>query len=394
MHRLFLLLSFLGVSLGTHAEDVPAQPADAPATNAESQAADRKKAPAATEIFDSGVPDSGVPDYIQYEELEDGSSSLQTAVTRFKKGPWKVDLVSVVHLADPAYYTALSKKLSRYDQVLYEMVGGAFQKEAPISPATPENAAPEAAGLRQLQGMASSMLGLKFQLDSIDYEAPNFVHADVTWDQYQSLMTAKNQSFSTFFLRALSLSEEDQLPGMPSNEEGMQLMMQRLMGAVMSGNSSELKRMLAPFLAESESLISKLEGDEGTVLVTERNKVVMTRLKELQQGQEEGLFAIFYGGGHMPDLETRLLAEGYSKKKTIWLAAWEMPNPATEEVVPNPDANPLGMLMKILSENPEIGNMLNELGSSLDDPSPSGETSGDGGSGEPSSEKSESEESE
>lgn len=52
--------------------------------------------------------------------------------------------------------------------------------------------------------MASSFLGLEFQLDSIDYEAKNFIHADVDWKQYNELMTAKSQSFATLFTRAMN----------------------------------------------------------------------------------------------------------------------------------------------------------------------------------------------
>lgn len=359
MRYLFLFLAFLGVSIGAKSEDPePGLPTLSP------PAADSSPSTVAeTDSSDPTASESATPDYIRYQKREDGSSSLQTAVTRFQKGEWEVDLVSVVHLGDASYYKALSDKLAKYDQVLYEMVGGEFQKEAEAAPGQVDGAAPEAAGLRSLQGMASSMLGLKFQLDSIDYEAPNFVHADVSWKQYEELMTAKNQSFSTFFVRALSLSEEGKVPGMPDSEAGMQLMMQRLMGAFLSGNSSELKRMMAPVLADAEGLISELEGEDGTVLVTERNKVVMNKLGELQRDRKGGTYAIFYGGGHMPDLEERLLNGGYEKARSDWMDAWTMPNPETEEVVPDPDANPLGMLMKVLSENPEIGNLLNDLGS-------------------------------
>ncbi len=310
---------------------------------------------------DSTPTDSGAPEYIQYEEFEDGSSSLQTALTRFEKDGVLVDLVSVVHLADEAYYDTIDAVLSHYDRVLYEMVGGAFQKQAPISP----EASPEASGIRQIQQMASSILGLKFQLDSIDYEAANFVHADVDWGHYEELMSAKNQSFSTLFTRAMRLSQEGDLPGMPKTEEASQLMMQRLMGAVMTGNSNELKCLLAPFLAESEALIAKLEGDDGTVLVTERNKVVMKKLNQLIEQGIDNHFAIFYGGGHMPDLEVRLIDLGFEKTQTSWMNAWAIEE---ESVVADSDSapvNPLGEIMRVLSENPELMKSLQELGSQL-----------------------------
>lgn len=59
------------------------------------------------------------------------------------------------------------------------------------------------------------------------------------------------------------------------------------------------------------------------MLVTERNKVVMEKLAvALAQGRRN--IGIFYGAGHMPDLEKRLLAEGFRRTGMDYLTAWDI----------------------------------------------------------------------
>lgn len=303
-------------------------------------------------------------DYIRYEEQAGLPSRLQTAVVRFEKRGNLVDLVGVVHLGDAGYYENLNELLKEYDAVLYEMVGGA-------SPGTGAAAAPEAApemvALRRLQEMARSFLGLEFQADRIDYSARNFVHADVAWGEFASLMQARNQSFSTLFTRALSLAEEGGVAGLPNDEEAMAAMMRRILAAVMSGDGNELKRGIAPLISESEAFITRLEGDDGTVLVSERNRVVMEVLAEESEVRGGGKFAIFYGAGHMPDLERRLLADGFTKGESIWLDAWSIPDAEVAAADASGAApSSADVLGRLLEDNPGIMTTIQQLGSLLE----------------------------
>lgn len=305
--------------------------------------------------------ESSAADYIRFEEGA-ANDTLQTAVTRFTKGGYTVDLVGVVHLADADYFQNLNRLLATYDRVLYEMVGGAYTPEAAAAPAGND----EMAGIRQIQTMAKSFLGLEFQLDGIDYSAENFVHADVDSEGLDNLMDARNQNFSEIFSRAMTLSEEGGIAGLPDSEAGMNQMFASLLNAVTTGNSNELKRLLAPFLSEAEALIAQLEGEDGTVLVTERNKVVMAKLAEEQEKTGSGSYAIFYGAGHMPDLEERLLALGYSKGETAWADAWLINHPGEDAPDAAPSVAPGEFFLNLLQENPEVIGTLQKMGEMLE----------------------------
>lgn len=306
------------------------------------------------------------PDYIRYHEEADGKSSLQTAVARFEKGGSVVDLVSVVHLADPEYFDRLNGLLANYDAVLYEMVGGSYSADQ-------QAAIPSETGMpdvRSLQKMATTFLDLEFQLEGIDYSKKNFVHADIDWEQYQELMLAKNQTFATLFSRAMALAQEGDADSLPTAEVNVTQLLGRIMTAIRTGDGSDLKRSMAPMLGDSEDFITRLEGEDGTVIVSERNKVVLQKLEQVMQPNQSGMYAIFYGGGHMPDLERRLLADGYRKTAVVWMDAWAMGGDAEAEDSSSGGsailAEPGNFLLDLLEQNPEVIEMLQQLGTALE----------------------------
>lgn len=307
-------------------------------------------------------PAESEADYIRYVEEPGSPERLQTAVVRFAKDGHIVDLVGVVHLGDEAYFENLNAYLQPYDAVLYEMVGGKYSP--PVEGTESKTSIEEMGSIRGMQQMTGSFLGLHFQLDGINYESPNFIHADVDAAEFQSLMTARNQNFNTLFTRAMSLSESDDLGGLPTSEEDITAFFTNIMSAVTSGNPNELKRSIAPLMSEAEGFIAKIEGDDGTVLVTERNKVVMRKLHEVLASSNPREIAIFYGAGHMPDLEARLIADGYTKGETAWADAWTM-----DDSVPLPEGTrvfkPGDMLVELLNENPEIMSSIQQLSEML-----------------------------
>src|SRR5262249_16983508 len=98
-----------------------------------------------------------------------------------------VDLVSVIHIADREFYQGLNKRFEGYDVVLFEGVKG--QPKSTLLLLVAAALAP----LIDHDGAAKEM-----QLDSqskyVDYTAKNFVHADVTWDEWGERVTKKGHT--------------------------------------------------------------------------------------------------------------------------------------------------------------------------------------------------------
>lgn len=275
---------------------------------------------------ETGDTAPGDGDFIRYVESDPAKQELQTAIVRYRRGDQIVDLVGVVHLADAEYFDALNTQLAQYDVVLYEMVGGEFSKRD----LNADEADPALAQVSATHGIVHRLLGMEYQTEGIDYSPSHFVHADVNWDQYQELMTARNQSLMTLFQRAMASAESEDAPDILTDEAAANRMLSGLMAGFASGNTAELKRSMAPLLGEAEALITQIEGDDGTVIVTERNKIAMGVLdRELKKGHEQ--VAIFYGAGHLPDLEQRLAAAGFQRDTGVWMTAWEIRDPAPGE---------------------------------------------------------------
>ncbi len=264
-----------------------------------------------------------VTEFVRYVEAaadSDGVARLETAVRSYRRGDQRIDLVSVIHIADPDYYVAMNEVLARYEVVLYEMVGGPVRERE----ANAAQADPAVTGIKVIHGLLQRMLALEYQTDGIDYSPLHFAHADVDWEEYEGLMASRDQSMATLFQRAMAISMSGQaMPGLPTSEADSAAMLGGLLRAVTSGDANGLKRLVGPMLGEAESLVSLIAGDDGTVIITERTKVVLREVgNRLRIGNKT--LGIFYGAGHMPDLEARLLAEGFQAGDVRWMTAWEI----------------------------------------------------------------------
>src|SRR5438132_9847004 len=125
--------------------------------------------------------------FIRYVELPDGSARLEAAEATYKNGDGVVvHLIGAVHIADPEYFAGLNESFDHYDALLYELVK---PREATTGPATRGTGRSSLAWVGNLQQFLRDRLNLAFQLDEIDYDRPNFVHADLdaqTFDQLRA----------------------------------------------------------------------------------------------------------------------------------------------------------------------------------------------------------------
>ena len=233
-----------------------------------------------------------------------------------------VDLIGAVHIGDGSYYDELNKAFETYDVVLYELV-------APRD-TTPTPGARSAHPVSFLQLTMKNMLSLQFQLDRIDYSKKNFVHADMTPEEFAKSMDQRGESMTQMFLRMFGQSIAMQSRD-PARGGDAQLL--AALFANPKDRSLRLKRVMAEQFEDMETATAVLDGPEGSTIVTERNKAALRILKEqLEAGHART--AIFYGAAHLPDMEERLAADFQLKRTgTKWLTAWNLSDEesATEE---------------------------------------------------------------
>ncbi len=241
--------------------------------------------------------------------------AMETSVTRYvgqnsKGEPITVDLIGVVHIGEKDYYETLNKAFEKYDAMLYELV-------APEGTIVPKGGRRDGGDLANpvaaLQVGMQSVLGLEFQLDHIDYTKDNFVHADMSPDEFAASMRRNDESFTKMFLRAIGQS-------MASSSSGRDT---EIMLAMMSGKFKR-RQVMAAQMQDMESGMVIFQGREGSTIIDHRNAKAMDILKrEIAAGNKH--LALFYGAGHLPDMERRLLSEFQMKRAgQYWLTAWRL----------------------------------------------------------------------
>ena len=261
------------------------------------------------------------PDYIRYAE-DRHSARLEVAIRRFALPSGQtVDLIGVVHIADAAYYQQLNERFAAYDSVLFELVGDprALTQHPPekLAQSRPDNA------VSFIQQAASKHLNLTFQLGAIDYTARNMVHADATAAEFARMQQERGENLLTMFVRAM----QAQMNGTVSPAAMRELDTLALIRILMSKDSTtEFKKALARTFDQLESVSLAMEGNDGSAILSGRNELAVKKMKEVLANRKQRRIAVFYGGAHMPGIETILLTDLKAKiSGEEWLAAWTMP---------------------------------------------------------------------
>jgi hypothetical protein len=257
-----------------------------------------------------------VTDFLRLHS-DDNAALLQTAVTRYEKAGVSVDLLGAVHIADEAYYKDLNNRFTKYDTLLFEMIGGE-NLVAGKMPAPKEGEDPLMDMIGTIYATMSKFLQLTDQKSKIDYSAKNFVHADLTHKEFTDLQAEKGESLLGFALAAGKQAQED------GQAAAKQPDMARLITAFLSGDSATLKIELMNSLGQGDDQIAAFAGD--SVIIGDRNAKCLDVLDEQITGGKEKL-GIFYGAAHYPDMEERLLKRGFKKTNHEWINAWDVAKP-------------------------------------------------------------------
>lgn len=247
--------------------------------------------------------------------------SMDTAVVHYRPGPEsalpddvRVDLIGAVHVGERSYYDELNRRFEDYDVVLYELV-------APEGTRIPQGGGPRSSHpVGMLQDGMKQMLGLEHQLECVDYQKKNLVHADMSPEQFADTMRDRGENFFTMFFRMMGHSMAQQ-----GKSSAKDLSLFDLMRALRDPSQSYvLKRLMAEQFENLEGMSDALAGPQGSTILTERNRVALETLREqLQQGHKR--IGVFYGAAHLPDMEERLARDfGLQRDGESWVQAWNL----------------------------------------------------------------------
>jgi len=286
--------------------------AEAPAEKSNAQAGEAKP---------DAKADDNKTKFIRIRRGEDKKPlALETAIVRYvpEEGdkPVVVDLIGAVHVGDKSYYDELNKRFEDYDVLLYELV-------APPGAKIPKggrggNSSGHPVGA--MQDGLKTVLELDHQLDLIDYTADNFVHADMSPEEFSKTMADRGESFMQMFFRLMGQGAAQQATGGGSNDLGM------LMALFSRDRAQRMKVIMAEQFENLEGQMAAFDGPEGSTIITERNKKAFEVLdRQLKNGKTK--IGVFYGAGHLPDMEERLLNDFKMKRsdqEVQWVRAWSL----------------------------------------------------------------------
>ena len=281
--------------------------------------------------------------YVRVANTDSNLVQLQIAVRKFVpiRGPGPaIWLTAVAHIGEAGYYAALQQHLDTQTLVLFEGISASAHRPAEMTiPRTSGTntasgsspaARPPAEEIGGLQSSLAASLGLVFQLTAIDYERPNFHNCDLSIPELRQLLAqGESNSGST---------------GAGENFEGVLSLMQGgsffdsvlQVGLRFLGASPKLRALGRLALID---VIGEIQGDFShlhalppdmsqllEVLLERRNQKVVSELKaDLPQLSKRESIAVFYGTGHMPDLEKRLREQlRYHPAAERWFTAFSV----------------------------------------------------------------------
>ncbi len=265
--------------------------------------------------------DEGPPEFVRVK-LNDAKEphALQTNICSYEitEGRYAgamIDLIGAVHVGEKSYYAELNDRFKGYDSLLYELVA---DPNVRFEMAQKDRGVYNPLSAAQV-GMKEA-LKLQFQLDEIDYSRENFVHADMTPEEFVADMKRRKDSFVGMFARVLGSSMAAQASESASGADA------KMLAALVAKNQSvALRRVMAEQFESMEYQLMGLEDNQGkSTLVTERNAKAFKVLEErLKKGEKR--LGIFYGAAHLKDMDNRLVTNfGAKRRNVVWLDAWRL----------------------------------------------------------------------
>ncbi|MEQ9406314.1 MAG: DUF5694 domain-containing protein [Fuerstiella sp.] len=297
---------------------------------------------APTSDAEASVESPARPEYVRIRRTERRSPiALETSIIRFaesKKYPGKtVDLIGAIHLGEEQYYRVLNDRFQDYDALLFEAVmpreavrrglrpGGGHGSGRRLN--DDEEWTEAKVGLQAISVLQLGMkdaLGLEFQLAGIDYTGHNFVHADMTQEEFEASMARRGESFSKLLVQEMGKAALQQ-----QNVNPLAQQLDLMMSLLASDRKYRVRRIAAMELTKANEGDAFAGADGTSTIITERN-IKALRVLQKQLRTSSSNIGIFYGAGHFPDMEQRLIDEfGFERQSEEWLTAWKLSAPKT-----------------------------------------------------------------
>ena len=272
--------------------------------------------------------------YLRVANPDEHTVELQIASRRFTpargKGP-VVWLVGASHIGESNYYASLQKQLDAQTLVLYEGVGEHSRRARPFKappnppPTRPQQATSTAATNAanddySLQDSMAKALGLVFQLQAMNYDRTNFFNSDLSIAEIQALMQPGGAAAGVRPVGKAAATDDESNESFRDMLKAMDgtsyfgMVLKGLMQLI--GESPKMQAMMKLALIETLGVLradpSRMKGLPPDmqklleVLIRERNKAVIEDLRlELKRARRGTSIAVFYGAGHLPDMEMR-----------------------------------------------------------------------------------------
>mgnify|MGYP000022015522 CR=1 FL=1 len=187
----------------------------------------------------------------------------------------------------------------------------AFSMQKPLTKA-------EKQGGEGIQIKLANALGLQFQLSAINYTRDSWRNSDLAIDEVQQKLEESGAPGDAFFSLMDGSSFGSKLLGF-------------LLGYVERDPQMAMliKLMLVETVAHADALMEAQPGAMGRfmkVIVIDRNTAVLEDLRNVIDTEPDiKHIALFYGAGHLPDMETRLEKDfGYRFEKDAWFTAMDL----------------------------------------------------------------------
>ncbi|MFT4511436.1 MAG: hypothetical protein ACI89X_003238 [Planctomycetota bacterium] len=242
--------------------------------------------------------------FMRFLENDEGGF-LQVLVATYKSGDRTLKLYGCVHVAERSFYEGMQKNFEKHDALLYELIADPDVRPFPEMETGGEH------WLSMVQDGMGSGLALQGQFACMDYRMKNFVHADMTEDEWADALDEAGKSefgelMSNPFVEPDREAEAKQKPI-------------DLVEAFRNGQGiSQLRIMMGRVLVSPEAV-----PDQPTVIIHGRNEKCLAVLKQQLDSGKKNL-GIFYGAAHMEHMEQRLLKDlGWKRVTEEWVSAWD-----------------------------------------------------------------------